>query len=225
MSLHHANPRRPWLAVLLACPLLGCSKTNPEPPAASAGGGAADGGASKLPAPEPKPESSGAPDRAEIERRIHAWLETQPETLRFELDTGKLAYDSGPKAYALDADGYSLIVDFARPLDPSASVEDLQEAFAYVVVDAVPLAIEAPGWRLQLQTPVSSTSEGFVIKSHEGGVLEAELTWRFFGVYGRKLDEQECPTILDAPTPKPCYVAVKHDLPFILHMKVPFDPT
>ena len=151
--------------------------------------------------------------KEEVAARIEAWLANATTPLRYTPAGGALTYSSQTRSYRFDQDGVQLLVSFERPLPADPTAAELQQRFQFAVVDAVPIPVEAPGWRVRLMTPQSSTERGLTVESFEKGRVRGKLDWRFFQVLATRSD---CQVPADAPTPERCLVSIERDLPFTI---------
>lgn len=201
--------RRSAFGLVLA--LVGCSS--------HVGGEAKEGAgvAATAPPPGSRPaKETPTPEilsKAEVTSRIEAWLAKATTPLRYTPSGGSLTYSSQTRSYRFDQDGVRLLVSFERPLPADSTAAELQQRFQFAVVDEVPLPIQAPGWRVRLMTPQSSTERGLTVESVGDGRLRAKLDWRFFEVLATRSD---CQVPADAPMPEECLVSIERDLPFTI---------
>lgn len=101
---------------------------------------------------------------------------------------------------------------FSCPLGPTASIDDLRAAFAFVVPTRLPHGVHLPGWTFKLYTPTSSVRETVTFEPVADGGIRIHIDTPLYAIAGRSL-HPSCESPADAPAPAGCYVSREHRIP------------
>lgn len=110
---------------------------------------------------------------------------------------------------------------FTCPLGPTAGVDELRAAFAFVVLTELPHGIETPGWRFTLYTPTSSVSDGVTFDAAGNGI-RIRIDTPLYAIGGISL-HPSCELRADAPAPPGCALSREHAIPLRLTLQVRLD--
>lgn len=111
---------------------------------------------------------------------------------------------------------------FTCPLGPTASIEELRSAFAFVVLTRLPHGVRVPGWTFVLRTPTSSVEEAVTFEPAASGSIRIGIDTPLYAISGRSLDPS-CQGPLDAPASAECYVTREHAIPLRVTLRARLD--
>jgi hypothetical protein len=110
---------------------------------------------------------------------------------------------------------------FRCPVDGSASVADLDEAFAFAVLSRLPHGIQVPGWDVRVLTPSSHVQHEVAFSRDASGRMRVAVQTPLYAVYAYSR-RSECEPPVHGPSPEGCYVIREHRVPLDLTLVAPF---
>mmetsp|Transcript_136057 Transcript_136057/g.379206 ORF Transcript_136057/g.379206 Transcript_136057/m.379206 type:complete len:176 (-) Transcript_136057:72-599(-) len=165
---------------------------------------------------------------AELEAKALAWIEEHPVFEKSYVAPLKPASEFAPSLYNYITESLDVGIGFKRPIIPTDSAADLQEAVEYVAVNHVEVAeFEVPaGWYITAKPPTSRFDPGedgqeVRIESFDGETLRWTVDSKTFfslsGIEAAILEEARmCP---DRPIPEGHDFQVRKDFRGVLHFE------
>jgi hypothetical protein len=176
----------------------------------------------------------GRAELATAERAAGRWAARHPTGAAWSMQTGRplarpawsppcsAAPESGTVTVSHIDRGTELHLAFRCPIAEPLGPVELQDAFAYAVLDRLPHGISVPGWRFRLLTPTSSVSDGVTFAPGPGGRVEIRIEAPLHAITGRSTAPR-CEPPADAPMPEGCYLSRPHAIPLSVVLTAPID--
>ena len=110
--------------------------------------------------------------------------------------------------------GWYLSLGFDGAITEKTPLKTVRKQLKYVALNRLPTpGLNAPGWEVKPQTPVSSFKKGVEILEYRDGKITLRVRTEFFALYGRN------PNVLvpaDAPSPPGTYFQIRRKFPLDL---------
>jgi hypothetical protein len=120
------------------------------------------------------------------------------------------------------APGTEIDLFFQCPIDGTATVEELNAAFAFAVLQELPHGISSPRWRFRILTPSSSFSDGVTFARDPGGRLRVSVETPLFAIFGHS-ERASCQPPAGGSSAGGCHLQREHRIPLDLTLLVPYD--
>jgi hypothetical protein len=168
---------------------------------------------------------------AAASRAVDAWVHRHADAWTLNLESGRALTrpawsqpcaanpPSGFTVLRYEASDAEIDLLFRCPVDGGATVQQLQAAFAGIVLQTLPHGIRSSGWEFRVLTPSSTVEEGVTFQS-QAGQLRVAVETPLYAVYGRSLRD-DCMPPADAPMEPGCYLNRQVPIPLRLTIRVP----
>lgn len=168
---------------------------------------------------------------AAASRAIDAWVHRHTQAWELGLESGRALVrpawsqpcaanpPSGFTVLRYEASETEIDLHFRCPVNGSATVQQLQAAFAGIVLQRLPHGIRSPGWEFQVLTPSSTVEQGVTFQA-QAGQLRVSVDTPLYAVFGRSVRDA-CTPPPDGPMEPHCFVNREHRVPLRLTLRVP----
>ncbi len=113
---------------------------------------------------------------------------------------------------------------FDCSITAATTLDQIREAYRFVVLNKLPHGIQVPGWTFIILTPVSSFKDGVTFVSWSGGQLVLSLETPLYYLLGQSTIDA-CKVPADSVGPSCCIVGREICTTLSLSLSAPFAPS